>query len=262
MTCPAPCGNMMKARREILLSEALDHTNRIFQLTHMCGAVGTKRALLDSLAARSGITDPRGVARLRVELANYFAAAVLMPYDAFLAEARATKYDLDHIATRFGVSFEQACHRATTLQREGAQGVPFFFPADRQGRQRDQTVQRDRLSSGRTWRGLPAAGCAYVVPHAGADRAAIRGNAGPVAVFRVFPHRGPPDMGPACAGQPPCRGDGLCAIEHAPEIGYAEAFSVAPGHADDAGRDQLPHLPAFWLRPARASGGGAVTAGG
>ncbi len=50
-----------------------------------------------------------------------------MPYAAFLAEARATKYDLDHIATRFGVSFEQACHRATTLQREGAQGVPFFF---------------------------------------------------------------------------------------------------------------------------------------
>jgi predicted transcriptional regulator len=25
------------------------------------------------------------------------------------------------------VSFEQACHRATTLQRSGAQGVPFFF---------------------------------------------------------------------------------------------------------------------------------------
>ena len=34
---------------------------------------------------------------------------------------------MDHLATRFGVSFEQACHRATTMQREGAQGVPFFF---------------------------------------------------------------------------------------------------------------------------------------
>ena len=65
-----------------------------------------------------------------MELANCFAAAVLMPYAAFLAEARATKYDLDHLATRFGVSFEQACHRATTLKREGAQGaqgVPLFF---------------------------------------------------------------------------------------------------------------------------------------
>lgn len=115
-----------EARREILLSEALDHTNRTFQLVHMCGLL-EQRALLDGLVDRSGISDPRGVARLRVELANYFAAAVLMPYAAFLAEARATKYDLDHIATRFGVSFEQACHRATTLQREGAQGVPFFF---------------------------------------------------------------------------------------------------------------------------------------
>jgi predicted transcriptional regulator len=65
--------------------------------------------------------------RCRVELANYFAAAVIMPYDRFLAEALRSKYDFDHLATRFGVSFEQACHRATTLQREGAQGVPFFF---------------------------------------------------------------------------------------------------------------------------------------
>ncbi len=115
-----------EVRREILLSEALDHTNRIFQLVHMAGLLEL-RALFDGLVARSDITDPRGIARLRVELANYFAAAVLMPYDTYLAEARATKYDLDHLATRFGVSFEQACHRATTMQRDGAQGVPFFF---------------------------------------------------------------------------------------------------------------------------------------
>ncbi len=115
-----------EARREILLSEALDHPNRTFQLVHVAGLI-EQRALFDALLARSGITDPRGQARCRVELANYFAAAVLMPYDAYLAEARASKYDVDHLATRFSVSFEQACHRATTLQREGAQGVPFFF---------------------------------------------------------------------------------------------------------------------------------------
>ncbi len=115
-----------EGRREIVLSEALDQPNRTFQLVHMAGLL-EQRSLLDALIQRSGITDLRGMARLRVELANYFAAAVLMPYAAFLAEAQATKYDLDHIATRFGVSFEQACHRATTLQRDGAQGVPFFF---------------------------------------------------------------------------------------------------------------------------------------
>jgi predicted transcriptional regulator/DNA-binding XRE family transcriptional regulator len=115
-----------EGRGEILLSEALDHINRVFQLVHMAGLLEC-RAVIEGLVARSGIEETRSAGRMRVELANYFAAAVLMPYDAFLAEARATKYDLDHIATRFGVSFEQACHRATTLQRDGAQGVPFFF---------------------------------------------------------------------------------------------------------------------------------------
>jgi predicted transcriptional regulator/transcriptional regulator with XRE-family HTH domain len=115
-----------EARREVLLSEAMDHPNRLFQLVHVAGLI-EHRATLDDLLAQSGIDDPHGLARCRVELANYFAAAVLMPYGPFLAEALASKYDFDHLATRFGVSFEQACHRATTLQRSGAQGVPFFF---------------------------------------------------------------------------------------------------------------------------------------
>jgi predicted transcriptional regulator/transcriptional regulator with XRE-family HTH domain len=112
-------------RGEVWLSEALDHPNRVFQLVHVAGLIEAG-AIFDALVAQ-GPDDAQGRARLRIELANYFAAAVLMPYDAFLAEARASKYDFDHLATRFGVSFEQACHRATTMQRDGAQGVPFFF---------------------------------------------------------------------------------------------------------------------------------------
>lgn len=112
-------------RAEVWLSEALDHPNRVFQLVHVAGLIESG-PMFDALAAQEP-ADAQGRARLRVELANYFAAAVLMPYGAFLAEARASKYDFDHLATRFGVSFEQACHRATTMQRDGAQGVPFFF---------------------------------------------------------------------------------------------------------------------------------------
>ena len=111
---------------EVRLSEALDHPNRVFQLVHVSALV-EQREILDALLQRSGLQDPNGRARCRVELANYFAAAVLMPYRPFLSEARASKYDFDHLATRFGVSFEQACHRSTTLQRDGFKGVPFFF---------------------------------------------------------------------------------------------------------------------------------------
>ena len=114
------------ARGEVRLSEALDHPNRVFQLVHVTALV-EHAEVLEAVLARSALTDPVQRARCKVELTNYFAAAVLMPYEPFLQEARESKYDLDHLATRFGVSFEQACHRATTLQRTGARGVPFFF---------------------------------------------------------------------------------------------------------------------------------------
>jgi len=50
-----------------------------------------------------------------------------MPYGAFRAEAKAVRHDIDRLSRRFGVSFEQACHRLSTLQRPGAEGIPFYF---------------------------------------------------------------------------------------------------------------------------------------
>jgi XRE family transcriptional regulator, fatty acid utilization regulator len=58
-------------------------------------------------------------------LAGYIASAALMTYEATLAVARAARYDIDHLAARFGTSFEQVCHRLTTLRRPGAEGIPF-----------------------------------------------------------------------------------------------------------------------------------------
>lgn len=111
---------------ELFLSEALDHTNRVFQLAHVLCLVELNH-LLQHLTANSGIVSDSGIARCQVELANYFAAAFLMPYAEVLEVAEATRYDVDRIAAAFGVSFEQVCHRLTTLQREGAEGVPLFF---------------------------------------------------------------------------------------------------------------------------------------
>jgi predicted transcriptional regulator/DNA-binding XRE family transcriptional regulator len=60
-------------------------------------------------------------------LHSYFAGAVLMPYEAFIEAAEALRYDVDGLARRFGVSYEQAAHRLATLRRRGAEGVPFAF---------------------------------------------------------------------------------------------------------------------------------------
>src|SRR3546814_639424 len=108
------------------LSEALDHQNRVFQLAHVLCLVELPK-VLQALTAGSGIRSESGVARCHAELANYFAAAFLMPYQAFYEAAEGSNYDVDRLAAAFGVSFEQVCHRLTTLQREGSRGVPFFF---------------------------------------------------------------------------------------------------------------------------------------
>lgn len=63
----------------------------------------------------------------RTALGSYVAGAILMPYEAFLAAAEATRYDVERLALRFNVSFEQVCHRLTTLQKPGDSGVPFHL---------------------------------------------------------------------------------------------------------------------------------------
>lgn len=113
-------------RRTVLLSEALDFQNRAFQLAHVL-CLAECDEILDELTSAIPISSKAGRARCHVELANYFAAAFLMPYEAFYEAAERTSYDVDRLAAAFGVSFEQACQRLTTLQRDGARGVPFFF---------------------------------------------------------------------------------------------------------------------------------------
>jgi predicted transcriptional regulator len=113
-------------RKRLYLSEALSSEGRAFSLAYQL-ALLEQRELLERLVERAGPPDRPTRNLLKVSLGNYLAAAVLMPYAAFHEAAERTHYDLDLIRTRFGVSFEQACHRLTTLARQGARGVPFFM---------------------------------------------------------------------------------------------------------------------------------------
>ncbi|WEX10646.1 helix-turn-helix domain-containing protein [Chelativorans sp. AA-79] len=63
----------------------------------------------------------------RSALISYVAGAILMPYDRFLAAAEECRYDIDLLARRFWVSYEQAAHRVATLRRPGAAGVRFAY---------------------------------------------------------------------------------------------------------------------------------------
>ena len=111
-------------RSRILLNESLRRPQRMFQLLlQVCNL--TQQEVVEKLVADAANPDIAGM--LRNQLAGYFAAAVMMPYAPFLDAARKLRHDFDLIGRRFGVSFEQVCHRLTTLSRAGEKGISFFF---------------------------------------------------------------------------------------------------------------------------------------
>jgi len=113
-------------RKLLRLSELLSPRSRSFQLAHQW-ALLWERPLLDRLTDDPQLATPGARALARVALANHFAGSVLMPYGPFLKAAKAERYDVDLLARRFQASFEQVCHRLTTLRRPGQEGVPFHF---------------------------------------------------------------------------------------------------------------------------------------
>ena len=112
--------------KRINLSELLPQSGRRFQLAFQIGML-EHRGLIDEIVASANLTGREAEGLCRTNLANYFAAAVLMPYARFLKEAESSKYDIDLLCHRFGTSFEQTAHRLTTLQKPDARGIPFFF---------------------------------------------------------------------------------------------------------------------------------------
>jgi predicted transcriptional regulator/transcriptional regulator with XRE-family HTH domain len=112
--------------RLLTLSESLPRESRGFQMAFQL-ALLESRAPVEALVDEAELSSRDAGELLRIGLLNYIAAAILMPYEAILSAAQDVRYDVDAIAARFGVSYEQACQRLSTLQRNGARGVPFFF---------------------------------------------------------------------------------------------------------------------------------------
>ncbi len=115
--------------RQLQLSEGLDASSRRFHIACQL-ALSELRPVIDKalVGADLGGADDKAGARIGVQvLANYAAAAIMMPYGRFLASCEALGYDVELLQARFGAGFEQVAHRLTTLQRPGARGVPFFL---------------------------------------------------------------------------------------------------------------------------------------
>ena len=113
-------------REQILLDDALDTASQNFQLALQTAYIELRRPL-DAALPEVGQISEAGRQLSRRALANYAAAAIIMPYEAMAKAAEARGYDIEALARQFGASFEQVAHRLTTLQKPGRECVPFFF---------------------------------------------------------------------------------------------------------------------------------------
>jgi predicted transcriptional regulator/transcriptional regulator with XRE-family HTH domain len=113
---------------KLSLSPELSEARRKFDLAHVLGLrrideLGLDREIAASFTARHPET-PRLV---KIHLANYFAGALLMPYEDVFAEAQRTRYDVEGLAGSFEMSYEAVAHRLTTLSEPRRRGVPMHF---------------------------------------------------------------------------------------------------------------------------------------
>lgn len=120
--------------RTLWFRNTVPQSTRQFQMARLLAELASADLLeaATDTPTLSSETARRGARRY---LGSYIAGAILFPYDAFLAEARALRYDVDALSERYNASFEQIAHRLVTLRRPGAAGVPFgFLRADPAGR--------------------------------------------------------------------------------------------------------------------------------
>jgi len=64
---------------------------------------------------------------IKVNLANYFAGALMLPYGDFFKEVQRTRYDIELLSSIFGTTYETVAHRVCNLADPKRRGLPFHF---------------------------------------------------------------------------------------------------------------------------------------
>src|SRR6202035_48631 len=92
-------------RRQLLISELIDGPGRAFQIAFQTG-LSECSSHFEAIINRAGPLDDTPRRLYRITLANYFAAAVMMPYQMFHGGAEALSYDVHVLAQRINSGFE------------------------------------------------------------------------------------------------------------------------------------------------------------
>ncbi|WP_027835761.1 helix-turn-helix domain-containing protein [Maritalea myrionectae] len=111
----------------LFISDVLAPETALFAVAHRLAILSAEHQINEIIDQSTLPEEGDAPLLARNVLASYFSAALVMPYEPFLRACREFRYDVERISRRFGASFEQVCHRMTTLQRPGAQGIPMHL---------------------------------------------------------------------------------------------------------------------------------------
>ncbi len=114
--------------QELILSPDLTEQPLKFQLAASIGLMVLDREKLVERIVGAMRTRHAETQRLiKVNLANYFAGALMLPYGDFFKEVERTRYDVELLSNLFGTTYETVAHRLCNLSDPKRRGLPFHF---------------------------------------------------------------------------------------------------------------------------------------
>ena len=114
------------ASRTLEISTQLSRGQQVFKMAAELAYLEVGD-LIDSMVTDGRFTSDESARLARLGLANYFAAATVLPYRQFHDVSENFGYDIERLSAFYQVSYETVCHRLSTLQRPSMRGVPFSF---------------------------------------------------------------------------------------------------------------------------------------
>jgi predicted transcriptional regulator/DNA-binding XRE family transcriptional regulator len=110
------------------LSDMLTEQPRKFQLAASMGLMVLDRTrLVQRITGGTKARHAETARLIKVNLANYFAGALLLPYADFFKEVQRTRWDVEALEAIFGVTYETVAHRMCNLADPKRRGVPLHF---------------------------------------------------------------------------------------------------------------------------------------
>lgn len=114
--------------QELILSPDLTEQPLKFQIAASIGLLVLDREkLVERIVGAMRTRHAETLRLIKVNLANYFAGALMLPYGDFFKEVERTRYDVELLSNLFGTTYETVAHRLCNLSDPKRKGLPFHF---------------------------------------------------------------------------------------------------------------------------------------